>query len=62
MNIKKQTKKRRAVCTLSDELKKLNDKFIYLGINITFIERDVNKTHREDIDRLLIIWKSDISG
>ena len=54
----------RAISTLNGGLLKLIDKFIYLGSSISSTESDVNirlaKTWTA-IDRLLIIWKSNLS-
>ena len=57
-------KKRGVISTQNDSALKLLDKFTYLGSNISSTENDVNiglKKVWNAIDRLSIIWKSDIS-
>ena len=53
-----------AISTLSDNSLKLVDKFIYLGSSVSSIESHVSVCLAKAwtaIDRLLIIWKSDLS-
>ena len=49
---------------LNGDSLKLVDKFLYLGSRITSIENDINMRRVKawpDIDRLSIIWKSNLS-
>ena len=52
------------ICILNERSLKLVDKFIYLGNNVLFIENDIKMQLAKvwaTIDRLLVIWKSDLS-
>ena len=58
------SKREEAITTLSGEHMKLVNKFTYLGSSISSTESDVHKGQAKvwtAIDRLSIIWKSDLS-
>ena len=53
------------ISTLNDKPMKFVDQFTYLGSNISSTERDVNVCIRKAftvIDKLSILWKSDLSS
>ena len=53
-----------AICTLSVKPLKIVDQFTYQGSNISSTESDINiclMKARNTVDRLVIIWKSDLS-
>ena len=56
-------KRYEAISTLSVRLLKFVEKFTYLGSNISSIKSDVNINQaKAGIERLSIIWKSDLSN
>ena len=49
------------ISTLNDSSLKLVDKFIYLGSSVSSTKTDINTWQAKAINRLSVIWKSDLN-